>query len=122
MDLVARKKLNLEVLKRHDPNISDILDQSAHAVVYKFDTEKTIWEKLGYEGVIFLTQGKNAPYFGLYVLNRLSIENFSLHLTDFEEINLTDEFIIYQTSEGVANALWLYEKKDRERILAKILK
>lgn len=43
---------------------------------------------------------KSAPYFGLYVLNRLSIENFSLHLTDFEEINLTDEFIIYQTSEG----------------------
>jgi hypothetical protein len=41
MDPVARKKLNLEVLKRHDANICDILDQSAHAVVYKFDTEKT---------------------------------------------------------------------------------
>ena len=71
---------------------------------------------------LVISFSKNAPYFGLYVLNRLSIENFSLHLTDFEEINLTDEFIIYQTSEGVANALWLYEKKDRERILAKILK
>lgn len=45
MDLIARKKLNLEVLKRHDPNICDILDQSAHAVVYKFDTEKTSWVK-----------------------------------------------------------------------------
>lgn len=45
MDLVARKKLNLEVLKRHDANICDILDQSAHAVVYKFDTEKTSWVK-----------------------------------------------------------------------------
>lgn len=45
MDLVARKKLNLEVLKRHDTNICDILDQSAHAVVYKFDTEKTSWVK-----------------------------------------------------------------------------
>ena len=69
-----------------------------------------------------------------------------MHLTDFEEINLTDEFIIYQTSEGKkkkteknrcflviieltrelflgeACALWLFEKKDRERILAKILK
>lgn len=45
MDPVARKKLNLEVLKRHDANICDILDQSAHAVVYKFDTEKTSWVK-----------------------------------------------------------------------------
>lgn len=43
MDLIARKKLNLEVLKRHDADICDILDQSAHAVVYKFDTEKTSW-------------------------------------------------------------------------------
>ncbi|KAI8982325.1 hypothetical protein BDF20DRAFT_866276 [Mycotypha africana] len=122
MDLVARKKLNLDVLKRHDPNICDILDQSAHAVVYKFDIDKASWEKLGYEGVIFLTQGKSAPYFGLYILNRLSIENFSLQLTDFEEINLTDEFIIYQTNEGEACALWLFEKRDRERILSKILK
>ncbi|KAI8983796.1 hypothetical protein BDB01DRAFT_722178 [Pilobolus umbonatus] len=100
MDLVARKKLNLEVLRRHDSDICSILDQSPHAVVYKFDTEKKSWEKLGYEGVIFLTQRKSAPYFSLFVLNRLSIENFSLHLNDFQEINLTDEFIIYQTSEG----------------------
>ncbi|KAI8882499.1 PH domain-like protein, partial [Backusella circina FSU 941] len=112
MDPVARKKLNLEVLKRHDANICDILDQSPHC----FDTQKNSWEKLGYEGVIFLTQGKAAPYFSLFVLNRLAIENFSLHLTDFEEINLNAEFIIYQTSEGEACALWLYEQKDRERI------
>lgn len=46
MDLVARKKLNLDVLKKHDPNICDILDQSAHAVVYKFDTEKQTWVNL----------------------------------------------------------------------------
>lgn len=45
MDLIARKKLNLEVLKRHDANICDILDQSAHAVVYKFDTDKASWVK-----------------------------------------------------------------------------
>ncbi|CEG69746.1 hypothetical protein RMATCC62417_05766 [Rhizopus microsporus] len=109
MDLVARKKLNLEVLKRHDPNITDILDQSAHAVVYKFDIEKKSWEKLGYEGVMFLTKG-------------LSIENYCLNLTDFEDINLTDEFIIYQTTEGEACAIWLFEKKDRERILAKVQK
>ncbi|KAG1469358.1 hypothetical protein G6F56_003304 [Rhizopus delemar] len=120
MEPVARKKLNLEVLRRHDANITDILDQSAHAVVYKFDIEKKNWEKLGYEGVMFLTKGKCHPYFSLYVLNRLSIENYCLHLTDFEEINLTDEFIIYQTTEGEACALWLFEKKDRERILSKV--
>lgn len=45
MEPVARKKLNLEVLRRHDPNITDILDQSAHAVVYKFDIEKKSWVK-----------------------------------------------------------------------------
>jgi hypothetical protein len=43
MDPVARKKLNLEVLKRHDANTCDILDQSPHCVVYKFDIQKNSW-------------------------------------------------------------------------------
>ncbi|KAI8364724.1 uncharacterized protein BYT42DRAFT_590160 [Radiomyces spectabilis] len=117
MDKVARKKLNLAVLQRHDPAIVDILDQSAHAVVYKFSPDKQSWERLGYEGVVFVTQRRRAPYFGLYILNRQTIENYSLLLSDFEEIKLTDDFIIYQTNEGQACALWLFEEKDRERML-----
>ncbi|KAI9030166.1 hypothetical protein CLU79DRAFT_695528 [Phycomyces nitens] len=100
MDPVARKKLNLKVLQKHDPAINDILDQSAHAVVYKFEPENKSWDKLGFEGVLFLTRRQVAPYFGLYMLNRLVTENFSLFLTDFEEIELKDNVIIYQTKQG----------------------
>ncbi|KAF7721446.1 hypothetical protein EC973_004670 [Apophysomyces ossiformis] len=122
MDLAARKRLNLAVLRRHDPDISDILDQSAHAVFYKFAPEKQSWDKMGFEGVVFLTRRHSAPYFGLYLLNRQAIENYSLLLTDFEEIKMEEEFIIYQTKDGEACALWLFEEKDRERVLKKIVK
>ncbi|KAI7862633.1 hypothetical protein BDF14DRAFT_1853221 [Spinellus fusiger] len=122
MDPVARKKLNLRVLQRHDQAINDVLDQSAHAVLYKFEPEKQSWEKLGFEGVLFLVRRQTAPYFGLYMLNRLMTENYSLFLTDFENIELKDSVIIYQTRQGDARALWLFEEKDRERLLNKVIK
>jgi hypothetical protein len=43
MDLAARKASNLSVLRRHDPAIVDLLDQSSHAVVYSFDRSKAGW-------------------------------------------------------------------------------
>lgn len=43
MDLKARKAANLSVLKRHDPSVVDLLDQSSHAVVYCFDQSKAGW-------------------------------------------------------------------------------
>lgn len=46
MDLEERAKLNLTVLKRHDPSICDICDQSPHAVVYKFIRDKNGWVNL----------------------------------------------------------------------------
>lgn len=43
MDLAARKAANLSVLRRQDPDIVDLLDQSSHAVVYSFDLSKAGW-------------------------------------------------------------------------------
>lgn len=43
MDLAARKAANLTVLRRHDPAIVDLLDQSSHAVIYSFDRSKAGW-------------------------------------------------------------------------------
>ena len=37
MDPTARKAVNLNVLRRHDQNIVEIIDSSSYVVVYKFD-------------------------------------------------------------------------------------
>ncbi|KAH8549192.1 hypothetical protein BGW37DRAFT_124118 [Umbelopsis sp. PMI_123] len=121
MDLAARKEANLSVLKRHDPSIVDLLDQSSHAVVYCFDQSKAGWAKKGIEGTVFLIKRNASPYYGIYILNRLSIDNYRLLLTDDMVIELQDEYIIYQTPSDDICCLWLYEVDDRARICKEMI-
>ncbi|KAJ2955358.1 hypothetical protein NQZ79_g8640 [Umbelopsis isabellina] len=97
MDLAARKAANLSVLRRQDPDIVDLLDQSSHAVVYTFDLSKAGWAKKGIEGTVFLIRRNTPPYYGIYILNRVSIDNYRLNLTEDLVIEQQDEYIIYQT-------------------------
>lgn len=41
------------------------------------------------------------PHYGIYILNRLSIDNYRLLVTDDLVIELQDEYIIYQTPSGI---------------------
>ncbi|KAG2183482.1 hypothetical protein INT43_006488 [Umbelopsis isabellina] len=100
MDLAARKAANLSVLRRQDPDIVDLLDQSSHAVVYSFDLSKAGWAKKGIEGTVFLIRRNTPPYYGIYILNRVSIDNYRLILTEDLVIEQQDEYIIYQTPNG----------------------
>ncbi|KAI9285139.1 hypothetical protein BC943DRAFT_278612 [Umbelopsis sp. AD052] len=122
MDLKARKAANLSVLRRHDSSIIDLLDQSSHAVVYCFDQSKAGWAKKGIEGTVFLIKRNVPPHYGIYILNRLSIDNYRLLLTDDLVIELQDEYIIYQTPSEDICCLWLYEVDDRERICKEMIK
>ncbi|KAI8096568.1 uncharacterized protein BX664DRAFT_324285, partial [Halteromyces radiatus] len=122
MDKAARKKLNLKAIRRYDPAIVNILDQSPHAVLYYFSNEKREWVKKSVEGVLFLVQRKIPPYFAVYIMNRLAMENYTLYLTDFDDMDLQQNFIIYSTSDGERYAFWLYEEGDRQRLLTKITK
>lgn len=46
MDPNARKAVNLNVLRRHDDKIIEIVDSSSYVVVYKFDHEHSSWVRL----------------------------------------------------------------------------
>ncbi|KAF9113149.1 hypothetical protein BGX27_002093 [Mortierella sp. AM989] len=60
MNKAARKAVNLSVLQRHDPHISDILDSSSHVVVYKFDEDSQAWVRLNIHGIwIFETTDRD---------------------------------------------------------------
>jgi hypothetical protein len=47
-----------------------------------------------------LFQRSTAPYSGIFILNRLGIDNMILNLSDDMEIQILGDYIIYQTSEG----------------------
>ncbi|WFD26115.1 hypothetical protein MNAN1_001090 [Malassezia nana] len=120
MDLDERLQLNTRVLRRFDPCISQILGVSSFAVLYSFD--KGEWTKTGTEGPLFLVQRSEAPYFVMQILNRNDPENFVVGITPDDDIELSNEFIIYRShqksdtdDEGICG-FWIFEPSQLEQL------
>ncbi|KAL1932817.1 hypothetical protein VTP01DRAFT_8495 [Rhizomucor pusillus] len=122
MDFAKRKKFNLKVLQRHDPMICEILDQSPHGVMYKFAVERISWERMDYEGVLFLVKRRSPPEYALFILNRHKIDNFVIYLNEISKLQDNDEFMFFSNKNDEILALWLFEEKDRKRITTKVSK
>ncbi len=71
MDNLKKRQMNLSVLQKIDPHITDILDQASHVVVYDFDQERNKWEKRGIEGTLFICSRNIHPFHGFMILNRM---------------------------------------------------
>ncbi|KAF9434526.1 hypothetical protein BGZ76_007868 [Entomortierella beljakovae] len=120
MNKAARKAVNLSVLQRHDPNISDILDSSSHVVVYKFDENTQTWTKKNVEGTMFVFKRSAAPSYGFFIMNRLGLENLMADLTGDMALQVTSDYIIYRAGEDI-HGIWIFETTDRDRIAEKLL-
>lgn len=86
--------INVNVLRRHDPEISLIVDSTSYVVLYRF--ARGAWSKTGLEGTLFIYQREVAPYFGVFVLNRQSLENFCEPLVSGWDVDLDDGLVIWR--------------------------
>lgn len=130
-------KYNHQVLAYHDPKLAHIFSTSCICNVYKFDVEEEKWEKLDCQGTLFVYSRQQQmnengevetdPYpYGVMVLNRTSLENFSLGITPTSianklgienmEVTLDDPFIMIATSSGEMFGLWLFYEPDRNSV------
>ncbi|EAU31514.1 conserved hypothetical protein [Aspergillus terreus NIH2624] len=101
--LRSNEELNLAVLQRHNPSISSILSLAPYAVVYIFSPSTRQWEKSGVEGTMFvcqLTQGiLGEERYSVFVLNRRGLNNFDVPLTDGDNVELTEEYVILKADD-----------------------
>ncbi|KAH9827867.1 decapping enzyme Dcp1 like protein [Teratosphaeria destructans] len=114
----SNEELNFTVLRRYHPEIEHILSIAPFAVVYTFAPQG--WEKAGIEGSLFVCQLRGGRYI-VVVLNRKSLENFVVELSDADRIQVTEEYIIIQDldkadeeGEGGVYGLWVYAEADGE--------
>ncbi|KAG1735623.1 uncharacterized protein EDB91DRAFT_1250457 [Suillus paluster] len=70
----SRYLSNMKVVRRRDPSIVSIFDQFSHVCVYHHNGDK--WEKQGYEGSMFLYERDSYPPYGLYILNRVGMDDY----------------------------------------------
>lgn len=86
--------INVNVLRRHDPNVSLIVDHTSYVVLYRF--AHGAWSKTGLEGTLFIYQRDVAPYFGVFVLNRQGLNNFCEPLVSGWDVDLDDGLVIWR--------------------------
>lgn len=102
----SNEEFNLAVLRRHNPAVRSILSLAPYTVVYIFSPVTQQWEKSGVEGSMFVCQLGQGPWgeerYGVFVLNRRGLNNFDIRLTDGENVEITDEYVILKTDEGNA--------------------
>ncbi|KAK0485636.1 hypothetical protein IW261DRAFT_1451344 [Armillaria novae-zelandiae] len=107
MSPMSRYNHNLKVLRRRDPSITTIFDQFSHVCVYHHNGSK--WEKLGYEGSMFLYERESYPPYGFYILNRMGTDDYIQRLHPEDDMGLHGSYLMLQsypeyTSERIARA------------------
>lgn len=73
VDLTARRRNNLKVLKTIDSNIIEIIEDYSHVAAYQYDEMQTKWDKLDVEGSLFIVRSSKIPLYSLIVLNKKGI-------------------------------------------------
>lgn len=142
---VTQQKLqyNYATISRYDPLLAQIICTSAICTVYKFDMDAGEWDKVNCQGTIFVysrampvaklsdfspsssSDLQKFPY-GLFVLNRLNADNFSLGLCPKSicqrtgspnmEVSLDNPYIMVQATDGAMYGLWLFNESDRKPV------
>eukprot|EP00833_Pecoramyces_ruminatium_P008589 jgi/Orpsp1_1/1182621/evm.model.c7180000082003.1 len=99
MDTAQKHAINLSVLKRYDSSITNIIESSSHVVVYSFEPSLQTWKKRGIEGTMFIFKRTKEPTTGFLVMNRLTPDNLTVHITANMEIEITGDFVIYKAAD-----------------------
>ncbi|KAK4899199.1 hypothetical protein LTR27_003429 [Elasticomyces elasticus] len=121
----SNTELNLTVLRRYNPSISSIVSIAPFAVLYTFSPDSQAWEKCGVEGTLFICHlsdtGTEARYNAM-ILNRKSLENFEAELKSADDVEITEEYVILQSTMGgdegtpVIYGIWIFEDGDAEGV------
>ena len=97
----------LAVLQREDPAISEILRESAHVALYRFDQGVNRWDRMQVEGPSYIVKAVAVPILRLIVLNKLDKENFTLDLTSVHKVKLQDPYIMMKTNVSELHILYI---------------
>lgn len=119
-----RKRFNLQLLKRHDENINEVIAHSSFVSVYLMDGNSQKWVRGDVEGFLHIVKRDIEPVYQLIVLNQKNPENLILGITSEWELSGETNYLFYKTSSKNQNStvscLWFYEVEERKSIEASL--
>lgn len=96
------RTINFNVLRRHDPEITSLIDSTSYVVIYRYF--HGAWSKTGLEGTMFIFQRQSPPLYGVFVLNRQGLDNMSQGLLSGWEVDLDEGLIIWRNEGATGDA------------------
>ncbi|CAI9783320.1 unnamed protein product [Fraxinus pennsylvanica] len=124
LDEKATKTLNLTVLQRMDPFISEILMTVSFVTFYKFDVDATQWNRKDVEGTLFVVKRNTQPRFQFVVMNIRREENLVENLLQNFEFEVRLPYLLYRNAAQEVNGIWFYnshECKEVSNLITRIL-
>ncbi|KAH7309609.1 hypothetical protein B0I35DRAFT_440315 [Stachybotrys elegans] len=125
--LRSNTELNLSVLQRYLPSITNILSIAANAVIYTFSHTTHEWDKTGVEGTMFVCALSPPPEDPgqrarccVFFLNRRGLENIIVDLNSVSHAVLDGELIIFKLEgqwgeEEKIMGVWIHNDRDDTR-------
>lgn len=116
-------ELNLIVLKRWYPDIQHVIAIAPYAVLYNLNATAGEWEKAETEGSLFVCQLTDNPYerYRVVIMNRKSLENFSLDLVGTDSIQFESGYIMAQVTEDDICGIWVFSDGDTDQNTAETI-
>ncbi|GJM95950.1 hypothetical protein PR202_ga12746 [Eleusine coracana subsp. coracana] len=120
LDPEGTRVLNLSVLRRLDPAVTDILITAAHVVAYNFDADSGEWvrrrsfvaRRNPSPPLPHPISWSEQPRFQLVVMNRLNTENLVEDLlTDFE-YDMQVPYVMYRNAADEIIGIWFYNPQE----------
>ncbi|KAH8583656.1 Dcp1-like decapping family [Cryptosporidium sp. chipmunk genotype I] len=119
-----RRKLNLQLLKRHDENINEIIAYSSFVSVYLMDASTQKWVRGEVEGFLHIVKRDIEPIYQLIVLNQKNPDNLILGITSEWELSGETNYLFYKSrnknNNSTVSCLWFYEVEERKSIEASL--
>mmetsp|Transcript_7992 Transcript_7992/g.21295 ORF Transcript_7992/g.21295 Transcript_7992/m.21295 type:complete len:177 (+) Transcript_7992:35-565(+) len=108
--------INLNVLRRVDSDIEQVLGTAAHVCLYAMTMDNPVWERKNIEGSLFLLKRRTSPRFQLAVLNKLSTENYTETIHGAFDVEISSPYLMYTLGDGMVHGIWFYDEQELDKI------
>jgi len=102
-------------LRKHDPEIDQIIDTASSVAHYKFLSSSGVWDKTEVEGSLFLYSRHTSPVIVIFIMNRLNKKNTKLVLTHDMEFKIQKPFLLCKSASSEIIGIWFYDPDECQR-------
>lgn len=113
--------MNLNVLRRIDPQVEELLATAGHVALYDFDIPTKRWSRKDVEGSLFLVKRRSQPRFQFIILNKKSAvgtDNFVEDVHGGFQCEVQKPYVLYRNRANEVVGIWFYDDADCDRISA----